>query len=130
MDKDRVVGSAKQVKGAVKQVVGKAVGNAKLESEGKTNKIDATRRGELLPSLGPLRRSFCPAHCVLRAHTGNEDAGKGAKTGKGRESQEASELLAQNDRSLAASHSATLATRLALPFTWAGLSSAGSRQAS
>ena len=35
MDKDRVVGSAKQVKGAVKQVVGKAVGDAKLVSEGK-----------------------------------------------------------------------------------------------
>jgi hypothetical protein len=63
----------------------------------------ATSRGEflLLPSL--LRRSFCPAHCVLRAHTGNEDAGKGAKRGKGRESQEARELLAQNDGSLVAS---------------------------
>ena len=31
MDKDRVAGSAKQVKGAVKQAVGKAVGDAKLE---------------------------------------------------------------------------------------------------
>ena len=31
MDKDRIIGSAKQVKGAVKQVVGKAVGDAKLE---------------------------------------------------------------------------------------------------
>jgi uncharacterized protein YjbJ (UPF0337 family) len=40
MDKDRIVGSAKQVKGAVKQVVGKAVGDAKLESEGKTDKIE------------------------------------------------------------------------------------------
>jgi hypothetical protein len=30
MDKDRVVGSAKQVKGAVKQSVGRAVGDAKL----------------------------------------------------------------------------------------------------
>jgi uncharacterized protein YjbJ (UPF0337 family) len=30
IDKDRVAGSAKQVKGAVKQVVGKAVGDAKL----------------------------------------------------------------------------------------------------
>ena len=40
MDKDRVVGSAKQVKGAVKQVVGKAVGDTKLESEGKADKIE------------------------------------------------------------------------------------------
>ena len=38
--KDRVVGSAKQVKGAVKQAVGKAVGDAKLESEGKADKIE------------------------------------------------------------------------------------------
>jgi uncharacterized protein YjbJ (UPF0337 family) len=29
MDKDRIVGSAKQVKGAVKQAVGKAVGDTK-----------------------------------------------------------------------------------------------------
>ena len=42
MDKDRVVGSAKQIKGAVKQVVGKAVGDAKLESEGNADKIEGT----------------------------------------------------------------------------------------
>ena len=40
MDKDRVVGSAKQVKGTVKQAIGKAVGYAKLESEGKGDKIE------------------------------------------------------------------------------------------
>jgi uncharacterized protein YjbJ (UPF0337 family) len=39
MDKDRVVGSAKQVKGAVKQVVGRAVGDTKLETEGKADKV-------------------------------------------------------------------------------------------
>jgi hypothetical protein len=32
MDKDRVVGSAKQIKGTVKQMVGKTVGDAKLEA--------------------------------------------------------------------------------------------------
>jgi uncharacterized protein YjbJ (UPF0337 family) len=42
MDKDRVAGSAKQVKGAVKQAVGKAVGDTKLESEGKADKVDGT----------------------------------------------------------------------------------------
>ena len=41
MDKDRVVGSAKQIKGTVKQVVGKAVGDAKLESEGNADKIES-----------------------------------------------------------------------------------------
>ena len=30
LDKDRIAGSAKQVKGAAKEVVGKAVGDAKL----------------------------------------------------------------------------------------------------
>jgi uncharacterized protein YjbJ (UPF0337 family) len=40
MDKDRVIGSAKQIKGALKQVVGKAAGDAKLESEGKADKIE------------------------------------------------------------------------------------------
>lgn len=34
MDKDRVVGTAKIVKGKVKVAVGKALGDAKLESEG------------------------------------------------------------------------------------------------
>jgi uncharacterized protein YjbJ (UPF0337 family) len=39
MDKDRIAGSAKEIKGKVKQVVGKAVGDAKLESEGKADRI-------------------------------------------------------------------------------------------
>jgi uncharacterized protein YjbJ (UPF0337 family) len=38
--KDRVVGSGKQIKGAVKQVVGKVVGDTKLESEGKADAIE------------------------------------------------------------------------------------------
>lgn len=40
MDKDRVIGSAKQIKGTVKQVVGKAVGDTKLQAEGNADKID------------------------------------------------------------------------------------------
>lgn len=40
IDKDRVVGSAKVVKGKIKETVGKAVGDAKLESEGKAEKIE------------------------------------------------------------------------------------------
>lgn len=50
MDKDRIVGPAKQIKGAVKQVVGKAVGDAKLESEGKADKIE----GKVQNSVGGL----------------------------------------------------------------------------
>ncbi len=40
MDKDRVNGSAKQAKGAVKQVVGKATGDAKLQSDGRADKAE------------------------------------------------------------------------------------------
>ncbi len=39
MDKDRIKGSAQQAKGAVKEVVGKVTGDAKLEAEGKSEKI-------------------------------------------------------------------------------------------
>ena len=42
MDKDRVIGSAKVAKGKVKEAVGKAVGDSKLEAEGKVDKIEGT----------------------------------------------------------------------------------------
>jgi uncharacterized protein YjbJ (UPF0337 family) len=50
MDKDRIVGSGKQIKGAVKQVVGKAVGDAKPESEGKADKIEGKVQNTLAAS--------------------------------------------------------------------------------
>ncbi len=50
MDKDRVIGSAKQIKGTVKQVVGKAVGDAKLETEGQADKIE----GKVQNTIGGL----------------------------------------------------------------------------
>jgi uncharacterized protein YjbJ (UPF0337 family) len=40
MDKDRIIGSAKVVKGKVKEAVGKAIGDAKLETEGKADRIE------------------------------------------------------------------------------------------
>ena len=43
--------SAKQVKGAVKQVVGKAVGDTKLESQGKVDKIE----GKVQNAIGGLK---------------------------------------------------------------------------
>ena len=51
MDKDRVAGSAKQVKGTVKQAVGKAVGDAKLKSEGKAEKIE----GKVQNAIGRIK---------------------------------------------------------------------------
>jgi uncharacterized protein YjbJ (UPF0337 family) len=38
MDKDRIEGSAKQAKGAIKEVAGKVTGDAKLEAEGKSTR--------------------------------------------------------------------------------------------
>ncbi|MGA8294151.1 MAG: CsbD family protein [Rhodoplanes sp.] len=54
MDKDRIVGSAKQIKGAVKQVVGKAAGDAKLESEGMADKVE----GEVQNAIGSLKETL------------------------------------------------------------------------
>jgi uncharacterized protein YjbJ (UPF0337 family) len=51
MDKNRIVGSAKQIKGTVKEVVGKAVGDAKLESEGKADKVE----GKVQNAIGGLK---------------------------------------------------------------------------
>ena len=54
MDKDRVVGSAKVVKGKIKAAVGKAVGDAKLESEGKADKIE----GKVQNAVAGLRNAI------------------------------------------------------------------------
>jgi uncharacterized protein YjbJ (UPF0337 family) len=51
MDKDQVVGSAKQVKGAVEESVGRAVGDAKLESKGRVDKAE----GKIQKAIGDLR---------------------------------------------------------------------------
>ena len=40
MDKDRIEGSAKQAKGAVKETWGKVTGDAKTEAEGKADKAE------------------------------------------------------------------------------------------
>jgi uncharacterized protein YjbJ (UPF0337 family) len=39
MNRDRIDGAAKQAKGAVKEIVGKAVGNPGLAAEGKAEKL-------------------------------------------------------------------------------------------
>jgi uncharacterized protein YjbJ (UPF0337 family) len=51
MDKDRVEGSAKQMKGAVKEAVGKATGDSKLQAEGKTDKA----AGKVQNAVGGLK---------------------------------------------------------------------------
>ncbi len=51
MDKDRVKGSAEQVKGTVKEAAGKAFGDKKLETEGKADKV----AGKALNAIGGLK---------------------------------------------------------------------------
>ena len=51
MDKDRVEGSAKQVKGAVKETIGKVVGDSKLAAEGKADKAE----GKMQNAIGGLK---------------------------------------------------------------------------
>jgi uncharacterized protein YjbJ (UPF0337 family) len=38
MDKNKIAGSTKEVTGAAKEAVGKVIGDAKLQSDGKTEK--------------------------------------------------------------------------------------------
>ena len=51
MDKDRIKGSAQQAKGTVKEMAGKATGDAKLESEGKADKV----AGKVQNAVGGLK---------------------------------------------------------------------------
>ena len=53
MDKDRVAGSAKQVKGTIKELVGKAIGDTKLELEGKADKVE----GKIQNAVGGIKDS-------------------------------------------------------------------------
>jgi uncharacterized protein YjbJ (UPF0337 family) len=40
MDKNRIIGSAKQMQGAIKETVGKVFGDAKLQADGKIEKAE------------------------------------------------------------------------------------------
>jgi uncharacterized protein YjbJ (UPF0337 family) len=51
MDKDRIAGAAKQAKGTVKEAVGKAIGDAKLQASGKADKIE----GKVQNAAGGLK---------------------------------------------------------------------------
>lgn len=51
MDKDRIEGSGKQAKGSIKEVAGKALGDAKLEGEGKADKAE----GKIQNTVGGLK---------------------------------------------------------------------------
>ena len=51
MDKDRIAGAAKEIKGSIKETIGKAVGDAKLRSDGKAEKVE----GKVQNAIGGLK---------------------------------------------------------------------------
>jgi uncharacterized protein YjbJ (UPF0337 family) len=51
MDKDRIAGVAKEIKGSVKETIGKAAGDAKLQSDGKSDKA----AGKVRNAIGGLK---------------------------------------------------------------------------
>jgi uncharacterized protein YjbJ (UPF0337 family) len=51
MDQDRIKGAANQAKGAIKEAAGKVTGDAKLEAEGKGDKV----AGKVQNAIGGLK---------------------------------------------------------------------------
>ena len=51
MDKDRIAGSAKQMEGSIKEVVGKAAGDTKLQAGGEADKTE----GKIQNAVGGVK---------------------------------------------------------------------------
>ena len=56
MDKDRIVGAAKQAKGALKEVVGKVTGDAKLKADGRADKLEGKIQNAIGGAKDTIRR--------------------------------------------------------------------------
>jgi uncharacterized protein YjbJ (UPF0337 family) len=54
MDKDRIKGAAEKAKGAAKEIVGKVIGDSKLETEGKAERAE----GKIRNAVGGLKDSL------------------------------------------------------------------------
>lgn len=53
MDKDRVEGTGKQAKGALKDAAGKITGDSKMQAEGKADKVE----GKVQNTVGGMKDS-------------------------------------------------------------------------
>jgi uncharacterized protein YjbJ (UPF0337 family) len=51
MNKDRIAGAAKEIEGSAKETVGKAIGDAKLQSDGKADKVE----GKVQNAIGGVK---------------------------------------------------------------------------
>jgi uncharacterized protein YjbJ (UPF0337 family) len=56
VDKDRVIGAGKQIKGSIKESVGKVVGDAKLQVDGKADRT----AGKVQNMAGSIKDSLKP----------------------------------------------------------------------
>lgn len=53
MDKERIKGAAQQVKGEIKDIAGKVMGDSKLQAEGKADKVE----GKIRNTVGGMKDS-------------------------------------------------------------------------
>jgi uncharacterized protein YjbJ (UPF0337 family) len=51
VDEDRIVGSAKEIKGSVKETIGNATGDAKLRSDGRADQVE----GKIQNAIGGVK---------------------------------------------------------------------------
>ena len=51
MNKDRIAGAAKDIKGSVKETIGTAVGDAKLQADGRADQV----AGKIQNAIGGLK---------------------------------------------------------------------------
>lgn len=56
MNEDRIIGSAKQVGGAIKEAIGKIVGDPKLQIDGKAQQVE----GKAQNLIGTIKDSVKP----------------------------------------------------------------------
>lgn len=56
MNSDRIVGVAKQAKGAIKEAAGKMLGDAKLTAEGRSDKVE----GVVQNAVGSVKDTLTP----------------------------------------------------------------------
>jgi uncharacterized protein YjbJ (UPF0337 family) len=57
MNKDRIEGAAKQIKGSLKEATGKIIGDSKLVADGKADKIE----GKIQNTLGGVKDALSQA---------------------------------------------------------------------
>ena len=70
MNKDRIAGAVKEITGSVKETVGKATGDAKLEADGKADKVE----GKVQNAVGGLKDALkkqAPPDKLMGTYGGN-----------------------------------------------------------